>query len=223
MASQHPASESPSGEGTTNVPRSDCPSADYYGCLDTFSNIFTLNFCNIYGLRSNFQSVEHNLSFTKPNLHFLTETQLSVTTDNSPFSVPSYFFYLHFQSKAGCCTYVRNDITCSRAHNLESSEFSIWLRLQCHSLTKSICAVYLSPNSSDYAKFFDYLTSKVEHILSHFPYAEISILGYFNVHHQRWLSSSITDQPGEQTFNFVIFHDLEQLMQFSDRLGLNKT
>ncbi|MPC50944.1 hypothetical protein E2C01_044779 [Portunus trituberculatus] len=28
-----------------------------------------------------------------------------------------------------------------------------------------ICAVYLSPNSSDFSKFFDYLISKVEHIL----------------------------------------------------------
>ena len=48
-------------------------------------------------------------------------------------------------------------ITCSRAPTLESSEFStIWLRLQCHSLTKFICAAYLSPNSSDYVKFFDF-------------------------------------------------------------------
>ncbi|KAG0710600.1 hypothetical protein GWK47_022450 [Chionoecetes opilio] len=60
---------------------------------------------------------------------------------------------------------LNNDITCSRAHGLESSEFStIWPRLQCHSLTKFICAVYLSPNSSDNVKFFDYLTTKVEHI-----------------------------------------------------------
>ena len=99
--------------------------------------------------------------------------------------VPFYFHYHNFQSKAGCCPYVRNDITCSRVHNLESSKFStIWLRLQCHSLTKFICAVYLSPNSSDYVKFFDYLTFNVEYILSHFPYAEISILGDFNIYHQ---------------------------------------
>ena len=136
--------------------------------------------------------------------------QLSVTTDSSPFSIPSYFLYPHFQSKAGCCVYVRNDITCSRAQNLESSEFStIWLRLQSHFLIKYICAVYLSPHSSDYVKFFDYFTSKVEYILSHFPYAEISILEDVNVHHQLWLSSSFNDQPGEQTFNFAILHDLE--------------
>ena len=110
---------------------------------------------------------------------------------------------------------MHNDITCSHAPNIESSEFStIWLRLQSHSRTKYICAVYLSPNSSDYVKFFDYLTSKVGYILSHFPYAEISILRDFNVHHQLWLSSSFTDQSGEQAFNFAILHDLEQWVQF---------
>ena len=105
------------------------------------------------------------------------------------------------------------------AHNLESSEFSTtWLRLQCHSLTKFIGVVYLSPNSSDYVKFFDYMTSKVKYILSHYPYAEISILGDFNVHNQLWLSSFFTDQPGEQTFNFAILHDLEQMVQFPTRI-----
>ena len=139
-----------------------------------------------------------------------------MTTDSSPFSVPSYFLYLHFQSKAGCWAYLHNNITCSRAHNLESSECSTnWLRLQCHSLTKFFRAVYLSPNSSDYVNFF---YSKVDYILSHFPYAEISIVGDFNVHHQLCLSSSFTYQPDEQTFNFVILHDLEQLVQFPDGL-----
>ena len=43
----------------------------------------------------------------------------------------------------------------------------------------------------------------MEYILYHFPYDEISILGDFNVHHQLWLSSSFTYQPGEQIFNFA--------------------
>ena len=129
--------------------------------LLTPPNIFSITFCNIRGLRSNFQSVEHHLSSTKPHLLFLTETQVSEATNSNPFSVPSYFLYPHFRSQAGCCVYVCNDLTCFRAHALESSEFStIWFRLQSHSLTKFFCAVYLSPNSSDYRKFFDYLTSK---------------------------------------------------------------
>ncbi|MPC21610.1 hypothetical protein E2C01_014600 [Portunus trituberculatus] len=165
-------------------------------------------------------STKHHLSSTKPaDLLFLTETQLSEATDSSPYSVPSYFLYPHFRSKAGCCVYVRNDLNYSRAHALESSEFStIWLRLNSHSLTKFACAVYLSSNSSDYIKFFDYSTSKVEYILSLYPFAEISILGDFNVHHQLWLSSSFADHSGELAFNIAILHALEQLVQHPTRI-----
>jgi hypothetical protein len=63
----------------------------------------------------------------------------------------------------------------------------------------------------------------MEHILSHSPFAEISILGDFNVHHRLWLSSHFTDRPGEQTYSFAILNDLEQLVQhptrIPDRLG----
>ncbi|MPC44075.1 hypothetical protein E2C01_037736 [Portunus trituberculatus] len=45
-----------------------------------------------------------------------------------------------------------------------------------HSLTKFNSAVCLPHNSSDYSKFFNYLTCKVEHILSLYPFAEISSL-----------------------------------------------
>ncbi|MPC82080.1 hypothetical protein E2C01_076725 [Portunus trituberculatus] len=125
------ASESPSGEGTKNVPSSDAFLDNDPKCLGTsLKFFFYINFCNICGLRSNFQSVEHNLSSTKPHLLFLTETQLREATDSSPFSVPSYFLYSDFHSKAGCCVYVHNDLTCSNAHALESSKFStIWFRL----------------------------------------------------------------------------------------------
>ncbi|MPC99936.1 hypothetical protein E2C01_095383 [Portunus trituberculatus] len=77
MATPNPASESHSGEGTRNVLRLDS-SLDYDPkCLDISLNFFYINFSNIHGLRSNFQSVEHHLSSTKPHLLFLTETQLS--------------------------------------------------------------------------------------------------------------------------------------------------
>ncbi|MPC47932.1 hypothetical protein E2C01_041692 [Portunus trituberculatus] len=68
--------------------------------------------------------MEHHLSSTKPHLLFLIETQLSEATDSSPFSIPSYFLYSHFCSKAACCIYVHNDLTCSHAHALESFKFS---------------------------------------------------------------------------------------------------
>ncbi|MPC38563.1 hypothetical protein E2C01_032072 [Portunus trituberculatus] len=113
MATPNPASQFLSGEGTRNVPRSDSFLNDDPKCLDTSLNFFFINFCNIRGLRSNFQSVEYHLSSTKPHLLFLTETQMSEATDITPFSVPSCFLYSHF-----------------RSNSLESSEFStIWLRL----------------------------------------------------------------------------------------------
>ncbi len=63
----------------------------------------------------------------------------------------------------------------------------------------------------------------MEHIWTHSPFSEITILGDFNVHHQLWFSPSFTDQPGEQAYNFAILNDLEQLVQHStripDRLG----
>ncbi|MPC13805.1 hypothetical protein E2C01_006552 [Portunus trituberculatus] len=81
------------------VPKSDASLSDDHKCLDTSLNFFYINFCNIHGLRSNFQCVEHHLSSTKPHLRFLTETELSQAT------VTSYFLYSHFRSKAGCCVY----------------------------------------------------------------------------------------------------------------------
>ncbi|MPC30751.1 hypothetical protein E2C01_024021 [Portunus trituberculatus] len=110
---------------------------------------------------------------------------------------------------AGYCIFVRNDSTCSRTYTLEYSELSIiWHRLNSHSLTKSICAVQLSSNSSGFSKFFDYLTSIEEDILFLYPFAEITILGDFNVHHQPWLSSPFTNHPSEIAFNFAILRDL---------------
>ncbi|MPC19996.1 hypothetical protein E2C01_012926 [Portunus trituberculatus] len=135
----------------------------------------------------------------------------------------SYKFTAHFEqvvlNPSGCCVYVRNELTCFREHALESSEFStIWLRLNTPSITKFICAVYLSTNSSDYIKFFDHITSKVKHILSLYPLLEISILGDFNVNYQVWLSSPFTDHPGELAFNNAILYNLEQLVQHPTRI-----
>ncbi|MPC87955.1 hypothetical protein E2C01_082839 [Portunus trituberculatus] len=112
MATLNPALESPSGEGTRNVPSWDWPLISDPKCLDTI-NFFYINICNICSRRSNSQSVERHLSSTKPHLIFLTKTQLSEATDTSPFSVLSYFLYSHFSFKAEFCFYVLNDILLS--------------------------------------------------------------------------------------------------------------
>ncbi|MPC55014.1 hypothetical protein E2C01_048945 [Portunus trituberculatus] len=108
MATSNSASKTPPREETRNVPRSDCSLVGDPKCLHTSLNFFFINFCNIRARRSNFQSVEYHLSSTKPYLLFLTKTQLSEAIDSSS-SVPFYFLYPHFRSKAGRCIYVRND------------------------------------------------------------------------------------------------------------------
>ncbi|MPC27464.1 hypothetical protein E2C01_020634 [Portunus trituberculatus] len=60
--------------------------------------------------------------------------------------------------------------------------------------------------------------TEMEHILSLYPFAEISILGDVNFHHQLWLSSPFTDHPDELAINFAILHDLEQLVQHPTRI-----
>src|ERR1044072_281718 len=204
MASTLVASEKPRGAASKNCPSSTpspittwelVASGDGAGATTTrppacpdARSIFFINFCNIRGLHSNFHFVEHHLSSSRPHLLFLTETEMFERSDSKPYSVSSYCLYPHFSAKGGCCAYVRNDVVCSRVSNLESSEFStLWLRLSCHSTTKFICSVYLSPNSTDYPKFFDYLNSKIEHILSSSPFSEIIIFGDFNVHHRQRL------------------------------------
>ncbi|MPC44062.1 hypothetical protein E2C01_037723 [Portunus trituberculatus] len=80
----------------------------------------------------------------------------------------------------------------------DSSLFSVTsYSLNPHFRSKSGCCVY--------------------HILSIYPFVEISILGDFNVHHQLWLSSPFTDHPDELAFTFAILYDLEQLVQHPTR------
>ncbi len=129
MATIFSASEFPPEEGTRNVPRSDpTPDNDNERCPDNSTNFLLTSLCNIWGHRSNFNSGKHHFS-SKHQLLFLIEI-VSEATDGNLYSAPSRFFYPKFHTKAGCCVYVCNETTCSRAHNLDSSEFStIWVKL----------------------------------------------------------------------------------------------
>ena len=154
----------------------------------------------------------------------MSETQISDSSDTACFNVPSYYLYSNFSPNGGCCAYVREDVVCSRVQRLESDEFpTVWLRLTCQSSTKYICSLYLSSNKTDYTKFFQFLNSKVDFIISSSPSAEIIVLGDFNVHHREWLYSRRTDAAGERAFEFCLENDFTQLVQYPtripDRLG----
>ena len=117
-------------DGAARTPLSACPGSR---CS------FFFNFCNIRNLFSNSPFVEHHLSSSKPDLFFLTETQMYECADSKTFSVTFYCLYPQFSAKGGCCACVRNDVICSRVSNLESPEFStLWQKLSRSSTTKFI-------------------------------------------------------------------------------------
>ncbi|MPC59043.1 hypothetical protein E2C01_053058 [Portunus trituberculatus] len=104
MVTPYPALESPSGEGTNNVPRSDSSLDSNPECLDTSLNFFCINFCNTCSLRYNFQPVEHHLSSNKPQLLFLTKTQLSEAIDRSPPTFSILIFAPKLDIASMCAT-----------------------------------------------------------------------------------------------------------------------
>lgn len=77
---------------------------------------------------------------------------LSVFLFLTTFAKPFFLFFTETQDSEAADS---NDVTCSRVPDLDSSEYSnFWLRRNCYTQTNYICAVYLSPNSTDYPIFF---------------------------------------------------------------------
>ena len=67
------------------------------------SDTLSINFCNIRGLCSNFQSVEHHLAVSSPDLLLLSETQLSSNASPDLYLASNYNFYPKFRFKGGVC------------------------------------------------------------------------------------------------------------------------
>lgn len=49
----------------------------------------------------------------------------------------------------------------------------------------------------------------MQSILPHFPFSEISIHGYFNVHLRLWITFRFTDPLGEEALTLSILNDLK--------------
>lgn len=184
---------------------------------------FLIQFCNIRGLNSNLDDVHHHLQTNKPQILFLTETQLKQSNSNSPhLSCPGYDLHDSFRLKGGVCVYVRSDLSYSRQTSLESSEHDvIWMKLSTHksSPAKFLCCLYRSPNSLQHHDLFNYLGCQVDYINETYPSAEVSILGDFNIHNNNWLChSSGVDNAGREAEAFAISRQLEQLVNTPTRI-----
>ena len=170
-------------------------------------------YANVCGLNSNLNPVHHYLQSQKPDILFLTETQISAKTSTNHLLCPGYELLTSFRLHGGVCAYVRNNLSCTRLPDLESGKRDImWLKLINKSSTKFFCCIYRSPSDSSYNELFDFLSAKIDFIISQFPTAEVTILGDFNVHNTEWLGSTKTDPQGRAAENFAISNSLTNLV-----------
>jgi hypothetical protein len=97
----------------------------------------------------------------------------------------------------------------------------LWLKITLPNITKYICCLYLSPNSTivQVRQLFNHLSIQNENIQHSHPDAEVSFLGDFNVHNTEWLThSSHTDQAGLEAEAFCVVNDLTQLVEEPTRI-----
>lgn len=176
---------------------------------------------NIRGLNRNINSVHHFLQSQSPLILFLTETQLSPSSDTTHLQFPNYFLHHSFRFKGGVCAYVHNSVAASRLPHFDhiSSDFQLlWLKLSLPQSNHYFCLLYRSPNSVD-ASLFDVLSLAIESTLVSDPSAHVSVLGDFNIHNSEWLLHSAgTTALGREAEAFAIINNLSQLVDFPTRV-----
>jgi len=128
---------------------------------------FSIDFCNIRGLRSNFSSVEHLLLSSSPDILLLSETQLYANTSSDLFKINNYNLFPRFRKKRGVCAYCASNIPVTRLVDLESPSYDvIWLKVILNTKCIFICFLYFSPNLNPSQPFFNYLTRCHESLIT---------------------------------------------------------
>ena len=97
----------------------------------------------------------------------------------------------------GLAVYVKERLTFAQHLSLENSADSyLCFRLALLHLVSYFFVLYQSPSSL--CMFFYSIPSDIDEVLWINPFANVFVLGDFNVHHKYWLIySSGTDPPGE--------------------------
>ena len=104
---------------------------------------FSLHYTNIRGLSSNFNSVEHHLATSLPNILLLSETQVSSDASTDPFQISHYNLIPRFRSSGGVCAYYNINTPVARLMDLESSNFDvIWLKICLPTTAVMLCFLY---------------------------------------------------------------------------------
>ncbi|CAH2096385.1 unnamed protein product [Euphydryas editha] len=176
---------------------------------------------NIRGLHSNLESVHHHLETEKPQLLFLTETQIRCPADTAYLSYPGYSLEHRFIPRAGVCVYVRDDICIKRLKHLETSSYSILWVLVDTGQEKILYACVYRSHSGDVetTQLCDHLTLTADEARERYPSAQLVILGDFNAHHQEWLYPyQVTDHARREVRKLALTLDLTQLVNCATRV-----
>lgn len=184
------------------------------------STLLSVDLCNIRGLHSNLNAVHYHLESAKPDLFFLTETQISPPDDTSYLNYPGYKLEHRFLSKAGVCMFIRDDICYRRLDSLEGPNLSIlWIRVEYGGQSRIYACLYRSySGDAETDRLVEHVQDTADILLQQLPSAELVILGDFNAHHKEWLSSRITDHAGRVVLDFALANNLTQLITEPTRI-----
>ena len=181
-------------------------------------NPLKLSFTNIWGLPSNFAECESFLESNSSSILVLCETNLDYSIDSDNFSVRDFLPSIQNDSIThlhSLTVYVKEGLPFAWYLSLGNSVDSylcFWLALL-HSVSYFFF-LYRSPSSS-LCTVFDSISSNIDEVLSINPSANVFVFGDFNVHHKDWLTySGGTDWPGELCYNFSIWNNLTQMVNF---------
>ena len=181
-------------------------------------NSLKLSFTNIRGLHSNFVDCESFLESNSPDILALCETNLDGSIDSGNFSVRGYLPLIWKDSSThlhGLAVYLKEELYFAQGLSLENSPDSylcFQLALLCS--VSYFFFLYWSPSLS-LCVVFDYISSNIDEVFSINPSANVFVFGDFNVHDKDCLTYSAgTDRPVQHCYNFSIWNDLTQMVNF---------
>ena len=184
------------------------------GCKpDNFEshNSLKLSFVNISGLCLNFVGCESLLESNSPDILALYETNWDHSIDSGNFSVTSYLPLICKDSIAhmhGLAVYVKDGLSFAQDLHLENStDLTFVFDWPLSGL------LYQSPSSL--WTVLDSISSGIDEVLLVNPFANVFFYGDLNILHKDWLTYyGGTDKPGEFSYNFSIWNNLTQMINF---------
>ena len=151
-----------------------------------------LSFTNIWG-HPNFVDWESFLELNSPDILALFETSVDDSIDFANFFVRGHLPLIWNDSSThihGLTVYVKEGLPFAWELSLENSadsDLCFWLALN-HSVSYFF---FLYRSSLSLCMVFYSILSNIDEVLSINPSANVSVFGYFNVHHKDWKKSEL--------------------------------